>query len=188
MPINLLYTHIHTYTRFIVQKFRVDNRVILVAACLVGIVGTIIMMDWQAIGSKLDPCLEHNLTSELIQASAITNDNTADCALANSTVDCLLDREMLSQSQTDCLTNSTSSHCLCEVFGDITGNRCFWNQKGRITGNYCTSCRGVCLNEDLSLNFAQIIIGTVLLSFSYAPGRILVITILSDMVGNRPQV
>lgn len=171
-----------SFCRLILQRFRVDNRLILITACMIGIVGTLMMIDWQSMTNKPDPCLEHNIT---LDTTVIKNLN---CTSTDSALDCLLDHEALSRSEADCLTGTSSDECSCEVFGSVTGNRCFWNPRSRITGVYCTSCKDVCLNMDLSLDFIQIIVGTVLLSFSYAPGRILVVTILSDMAGNRPQV
>ncbi len=44
------------------QKFRVDNRLILLLFFMCSTIGVLILVDWQSLGG--DPCVAFNLTSE----------------------------------------------------------------------------------------------------------------------------
>ncbi len=75
----------------------------------------------------------------------------------------------------------------CEQFSNDTNN-CFWNPISRITGDHCDRCRSVCLSENHSLNFIQLFIGIVMVSFCVIPGRVLSTTIASDKAGGNSHV
>ena len=61
-----------SFYRYILQKFKFDNRNILIGSLIIGIIGTLIMTDWQSIGG--DPCNQFN-DDEIIN---ITDYNTTE--------------------------------------------------------------------------------------------------------------
>ena len=83
--------------------------------------------------------------------------------------------------------NTTELSYYCEQFSNDTNN-CFWNPISRINGDYCDRCRPVCLSDNHSLNFIQLLIGIIFISSSMAPGRLLVTTIASDAADSNAQV
>ena len=125
------------------------------------------MADWQAI--RGDPCYQFSL---------LENSTSARDEMSTAHLNDCLDYEYRNESD----------GCFCEALGRSHGYDCFWNPVSRLTGEYCERCHQVCLSQSHTLNFVQLIIGVILLSYSYAPGRLLVASIASDIAKNKPQV
>ncbi len=88
--------------------------------------------------------------------------------------------------QCTAITDNDSSQCFCE--GSRDDYNCFWNPSSRINGKYCERCRPVCLSEDHTLYFAQLIIGVLFLAPAYPMGRMSLTILASDGLGEASQV
>ena len=155
--------------RFILQRRGVDNRFIFLGGLILGLIGSVLMADWQAIGG--DPCDEFSgHCSEIINGQNETQFNVT-----------------LEENSTD----STLMLSPCEVCKMHSGDpyQCYFNPDSRITKEYCDDCRPFCRSELHTLNFAQFLIGVCLFSFSFPLVRITMTMIMfSDALGSASQI
>ena len=112
-----------------------SNRIIIVLALSMCLVGCVLISDWQAIGGST--CFNHR-TDANESYYTCTNSNTTD----NSTVSQILEEMCKAQCP--------------------SGHHCFWNPHSRITGDYCNTCVENCLSYETSLNFYQFNVGVFL--------------------------
>ena len=126
-----------------------------------GLIACVLMADWQAIGG--DPCDEFSGHCD-IQHSNIT-------IVKNS-------------------TDNASMLAPCELCMMHSGDpyQCFFNPDSRIAHERCNDCRPFCRSELHSLNFAQLLIGAFLFSFSFPLVRITMTIMFSDALGSASQV
>ena len=140
-----------------------DNRFIFLGGIILGVIASLIMADWQALGG--DPCDKFSGHCETQNAS------TFDAAFPinddNSTI--------LSPCEV-CKIHSSDPY------------RCFFNPDSRITQKYCDDCRQFCRSELHSLNFIQFLVGVCLFSFSFPLVRITMTIMFSDALGSASQV
>ena len=114
---------------------RIDNRVVLIVTIFLGIIGTTLSSDWQAIGQ--DPCYEKFLA------------NFSTVGEPQNTMVC---RDL----STDRLAD------LCEA-GSSNEHNCIWSCVSKVTGNSCQYCPPLCRSDEKSISFVQFSIGMVLI-------------------------
>ena len=132
-------------------------------------------------------------SSTLDSVCELINQTSEASAVCASSQTCLAAAEENNVNLTSCIsldsTNSSNqTRCVCQAFSSVPGYSCFWNQVSRITGEYCERCPPTCLSEMYSLNFIQVIIGLLLFTPGFPFGRLTITLILSDIVGQAPQV
>ena len=145
---------------------KVDNRNRLGLCLLCGLVGSVLVADWQSIGQ--DPCMSLNATDSTVCDSALSSGMDEICS--NGTNNSSLYQHLVES----CEALSSSSH------------QCFWNPMSRITGIFCNTCFRVCLSREKSINFYQFSLGILLLALS-AP-RVFVSAITSEITSVDSQV
>ena len=154
--------------RLAVKIFKVDNRKVLGVALMLGLVGSVLMGDWQAIGR--DPCsLDVNTSTNSTNCSGLMLPPTDEL---NSTSNSSLYVQLIKSYE----ALSSSSH------------QCFWNPKSRITGEFCNTCLRTCLSKQTTINFYQFTVGILLISFATPLGFVLLSAISSDIASVDSQV
>ena len=162
-----------------------NTRIIAIIGITTGIIGAIILADWQSI--SYDPCTEFSL---------FHHPELADDYLAKSNVTIF---------PTD--TNNDSSEMIVhvqelQVFREsvynvarneceearISNHRCHWIPDSIISKELCTDCQPICRSVDRTLNFIQFLIGEALFGFSQPVCRVAFTAILSDQVRKDFQV
>ena len=137
------------------------NRFIFLGGLILGVVASLLMADWQALGG--DPCDKFSGHCESYNAS------TFDVTFP---------------------IDDNTSLSPCEVCKMHSGDpyHCFFNPDSRITEKYCDDCRPFCRSELHSLNFIQFLVGVCLFSFSFPLVRITMTIMFSDALGSASQV
>ena len=159
-----------------------DNRKILCVGITLGIIGSLLYGDWQAIPS--DPCLSTYNTNYTHSPDITTNGHLLsedEGGYNNSTFDELCSHENENSSILQELVES------CEGLSqrDVS---CFWNRQSRVTGTYCYSCLGVCLSQQRSHNIYQLSLGAVLVCLSASFLFVYSSAIVSDITSIKSQV
>ena len=80
-----------------------------------------------------------------------------------------------------------NASCVCEALSGPPYH-CFWNPNSRLTGEYCPRCNPLCRSVDYSLTFEQFLVGLMFLVLSFPMGRTTLTLVVSDGLGNAPQV
>ena len=145
-----------------------NNRILLIVSLIVGLVGTMLATDWQAIGQ--DSC--H------LQFVKGTNGSVPDLADASDFNFQEIDPPMSNFSDLAdiCIAGSSESH------------ECYWNPQSRITGTLCSLCRPVCRTESMSVNFVQFSLGISLITVSSLLIWMTVLAIATDCTAKDAQV
>ena len=183
------------------KVIKVDNRVLLAAAFIMGLTGSSLVGDWQAIGH--DPCfsasgIQHLNTS--INSSELTDTDYDQSGMfsATSLLSSGLDTTYysgdsflspVSQSEGVNIT-SNSSHLFserCEALSS-SSHQCFWNPHSRITGEYCNTCHASCHSEQKSSNFYQFSAGVLLVTLASSFGFVFISAIASAYTAVECQV
>ena len=157
---------------------KLDNRLLLVLAFFMGLTGSILIGDWQAIGH--DPCsstsaIQHLTTST--NSSELADTDYGQPGLyptaseLHSGLNTYYSGDSLfsppSQSEGVNIT-SNFSHVFserCEALSS-SNHQCFWNPHSRITGEYCNTCHASCHSEQKSSNFYQFSAGVLLVTLA----------------------
>ena len=156
-----------------------DNRNLLGLCLLFALVGSLLVGDWQSIGS--DPCSSAalNTTSELY-------DFENDVSSFSSGVE----SPSLFSGFSSGMRENTSQYGFyerCQALSS-SSHQCFWNPQSRITGEFCNTCLCVCLSEQTTINFYQFTLGILLISFATPLAFVLVSAIASDIAPVTSQV
>ena len=173
--------------RLATKLVKVNDRLLLGVTFILGLVGVILIGDWQGIGH--DPCSSANIIGPF---NTSTNDSgledndysqsgmfSAESAL-NSGGDSIyplpLSDEISSSSNSSLHSWWVES---CEALSS-SSHQCFWNPKSRITGEFCNTCHTACYSEQKSLNFYQFSAGVLLVCLASAMGFIFISAITSS--------
>jgi hypothetical protein len=170
---------------YLLQLCHIDNRIILIFTCIIGIIGCAIIGDWQSIQG--DPCHQITPCDVNNNSSLDGTDGLLDC-IENFQCSSEDDRPECNLNFTLMTTNCTNNEeCMCELYGSLSNNDCFWNPKSRITGEYCDRCRPACLSKRHSLCLPQLIIGISLIAIFIIMHRNVLIAIISDLTAHTDQ-
>ena len=149
---------------------------------MLSLAGSVLMGDWQAIGR--DPC---SLDGNPPLNTSTNSTNSSD--LIGIDVDSVLSSGLMFPP-TDEL-NSTSNSSLyverCEALSS-SSHQCFWNPKSQVTGEFCNTCLPTCLSEQTTINFYQLTVGILLISFASPLGLVLISAMSSDIASVDSQV
>ena len=164
---------------------KVDNRKILGVALLFGLVGSVLVGDWQAIAG--DPC---SPASDIPPLNTSTNTtNSSETIGFNMNMD-----QVLNSGLTIDELNSTSNLSLyrqlvedCEALSS-SSHQCFWNPESHITGEFCNTCLPTCLSKQTTIDFSRYTIGILLISFAIPLGYMLTFAVASDIASVDSQV
>ena len=189
------------------KALKVDNRIMLGVALIMGLLGSLLVGDWQAIIHQ-DPCLSaHNVTDTTdflantteLDCDWIVSGSSSGSELNTSTnsselmMGVSVDSVLSSGLVTDEL-NSTSNSSLyeqlvesCEALSS-SSHQCFWNPKSRITGEFCNTCLPTCLSKQTTINFYQFSAGMLLISLATPLEYVVVSAITSDVTATDSQV
>ena len=153
--------------RFFLKMMKLDNRMVLILALLLGAVGSVIASDWQAIARET--ACDH--------ATPYMND-TSPVVAANNYYQ--FSGSGVSENQSlleiNCVEASNAHH------------ECYWNKRSIVTGKFCSECLPICRSVTNSLNFVQFCIGISILAL-LAPLTITVLVIVaSDITTAKSQV
>ena len=184
---------------------KVDNRQLLGLAFIMGLIGSVFMGDWQAIGH--DPCsltnangIQHLNTS--MNSSELTDTDYDQSRIStpsmasglNSGFDTVYssgDSFMLPLALSDATNDTANSNQTlverCEALSN-SSHQCFWNPKSRITGEFCNTCHASCHSEQKSSNFYQFSAGVLLVSLASSLGFVFVSAITSGYTPVESQV
>ena len=161
-----------------------NNRKVLGVALLFGLVGSVLVGDWQAIAG--DPCS----ASDIPPFNTSTNTtNSSEMIGVNMNMDQVLN----SRLTTDEL-NSTSNLSLyrqlvedCDALSS-SSHQCYWNPESHITGEFCNTCLPTCLSKQTTIDFSQYTVGILLISFAIPLGYVLTFAVASDIASVDSQV
>ena len=171
-----------------------DNRLFLIIAVLLGLLGSVLVGDWQGIGH--DPCSSANIIGTFnTSTNGRLEDNdysqsgmfSAESAL-NSGGDSIYPLPL-----SDEISSSTNSSLRnwwvesCEALSS-SSHQCFWNPKSRITGEFCNTCHTACYSEQKSLNFYQFSLGMSLIAVCAAIGFVFISVVISGYGTLKQQV
>ena len=175
----LIFLSLHSLA---IKIFKVDNRKVLGVALMLGLVGSILMGDWQTIGR--DSCSpDGNL-----QLNTSTN-STSSSDLIGIDVDSVLSSGLMTD-ELNFTSNSSIYEQLverCEALS-TSSHQCFWNPESHITGEFCNTCLPTCLSKQTTINFPQYTIGILLISFATPLGYVLIFAVASDIAPVDSQV
>ena len=179
--------------RLAMKLIRVNDRLLLGVTFILGIVGVILIGDWQGIGR--DPCSSANIINHFIpsnNSSGVEENGHSQSGMFSD--DSVLNREgdsstspedyFLSPAALPDEMNSSNSSLLsqwvesCEALSN-SSHQCFWNPKSRITGEFCNTCDAVCYSEQKSFNFIQFSAGVMLICLASSLGFVFISSISS---------
>ena len=175
----LIFLSLHSLA---IKIFKVDNRKVLGVALMLGLVGSVLMGDWQTIGR--DSCspdgnLQLNTSTNSTNSSdmiGIDVDSVRSSGLMTDELNSTSNSSIYEQLVESCEALSTSSH------------QCFWNPESDITGEFCNTCLPTCLSKQTTINFPQYTIGILLISFATPIGYVLIFAVASDIAPVDSQV
>ena len=163
-----------------------DNRLFLIFAVLLGLLGSVLVGDWQGIGH--DPCSSANIIGPFntsTNGSRLEDNDHSQSGMfsADSTLSSGGDSIYLLPLSDEISSSSNSSLDnwwveSCEALSS-SSHQCFWNPKSRITGEFCNTCHTACYSEQKSLNFYQFSLGMSLISVSAILGYLFVTIVIS---------
>ena len=179
--------------RPILKRARLDNRIGLGLSLLLGLLGILLVGDWQGIGDNpcalvtaAEPTTNSNVNiSTVNHSSLLPHDYVGSGSGSGSGLGLQILPDELHNTELDTSgedpgtfevhpevrenivfsTNESDNKKLCES-QSTSKHKCFWNPKSRVTGEHCTTCRPVCLSTQKSINFVQFSIGIMLASSS----------------------
>ena len=175
---------------------KMDNRLLLGLAFIMGLIGCVLMGDWQAIGHE--PCSLTNANAIQHLNTSINSSDSADTNYGPSGVSSASRASGLSSgldtmyysgdsfipplAPSDEINDTTNSSQRlverCEALSS-SSHQCFWNPNSRITGEYCNTCHASCHSEQKSSNFYQFSAGVLLVSLASALGFVFISAIAS---------
>ena len=188
--------------RILLKLLRVDNRIFLILALTLGVVGGVLMGDWQAIGH--DPCssasgvhpLNTSTNTSVLEdsdtdlsgmlSSGIFSSSSGLGSGENESEDPLLPLSDMDNSTLDSVLHQLLAE-RCEALSS-SSHHCFWNPNSRITGEHCNTCHFACLSEQKSLNFYQFSIGAALVALCAPLGFVFVAVVTSGITSVEHQV
>ena len=184
---------------------KMDNRLLLALAFIMGLIGCVLMGDWQAIGH--DPCslTNDNATQQFntsINSSELTDTDYGWSGISSTSMalgrnsrfdtihysgDSFVPYPALSDE-----INVTSNFNLtllerCEAQSS-SSHQCFWNPNSRITGEHCNTCHASCHSQQKSSNFYQFSAGVLLLALASSLGFMFISAITSGYTPVESQV
>ena len=151
-----------TMYRVSLKIVKVNNRILLIVSLIVGLVGTMLATDWQAIGQ--DYC---HLQFTHAQTPIGSFSNIPSYSFVNGTNGSAPDLAEASdfnfQEIDPPMTNFSDLADIC-IAGSSESHECYWNPQSRITGQFCSLCRTICRSESMSVNFVQFSLGMSLIT------------------------
>ena len=177
-------------------------------ALIMGLFGSLLVGDWQAI-IRQDPCLSaHNVTdttgflantTELENYDWIVSGSSSGSELNTSTnsselmmgidVDSLFSSGLMTDELNFTSNSSVYEQLIksCEALS-TSSHQCFWNPKSRVTGQFCNTCLPTCLSKQTAINFYQFSAGILLIALATPLEYVVVSAITSDMTATDSQV
>jgi len=181
---------------------KIDNRLLLALAFIMGLIGCVLMGDWQAIGH--DPCSSTNANATQqfntsINSSELTDTDYGWSGISmasglNSGFDTMYysgDSFVPYPAQSDEINvTSNFSQTLVERCEALSSSsyQCFWNPNSRITGEFCNTCHASCHSQQKSSNFYQFSAGVLLLALAGSLGFVFISAIASGYTPVESQV
>ena len=164
------------------KALKVDNRIMLGVALIMGLLGSLLVGDWQAI-IRQDPCLSAHNTTGFLELNTSTNSSELMMGVDVDSSGLMTD-ELNSTSNSSLYEQLTKS---CEALSS-SSHQCFWNPKSRITGEFCNTCLPTCLSKQTTINFYQFSAGMLLISLATPLEYVVVSAITSDVTATDSQV
>ena len=187
------------------KVIKMDNRLLLALAFIMGFIGCVLMGDWQAIGH--DPCSSTNASviqqfNTSMNSSELTDgdygwsgiSSTSMASGLNSGFDTMYysgDSFVPYPELSDEINvTSNSNQTLlerCEAQSS-SSHQCFWNPNSRITGEFCNTCHASCHSQQKSSNLYQFSAGVLLLALAASLGFVFISAIASGYTPVESQV
>ena len=200
--------------RLLMQRLKLNSRIITILGVLFSMIGLILMADWQSIPP--DPCtdfslyhhpeiannLSHSLRPCLTSPSGCqwpTNDGTVQNVSAAednmAVIESILeyveipDSSVRNQGPGPVLHVSVYNVAMnvCESLRE-SKHHCHWIPRSIVTGTLCADCPSICRGTDHILNFIQFTIGAFIFRITIPISRIAIMIVISDVISKDYQV
>ena len=196
--------------RLLLQRLRLNSRIIAILGTFCTVVGMVLMADWQSIPS--DPCTNFSLYYHPELPNTLSNISMNPCSFAPSNcqwppngssvynVSAKRDKDIVIESflqipesiahtqEVHPVLNVTAYNVAMNVCESLRESQyhCHWIPKS--TGILCQACPAICRGIDHTLNFIQFTIGAFIFGGTISLVRISVIIVISDIVSKDCQV
>ena len=206
----LMATFFSLLRRLLLQRLKLDNRIIAILGIFCTVTGMVLMADWQSIPP--DPCTNFSLYYHPELPNSLSNISLNPCSIASSdcqwpsnggsvyNVSAKRDKDIVIESflqmpesiahtqEVHPVLNSTAYNMAMNVCESLRESQyhCHWIPKS--TGTLCQACPAICRGIDRTLNFIQFTIGAFIFGGTISLVRISTVIVISDVVSKDYQV
>lgn len=148
------------------ENAKINTRFLTIATLLMSMFGSLLMADWQSIGS--DPCLQYSIFHNPSIDNSINIDKyyNSSIGIPNHTV--TVEPEILGARE-QCLHSS---------------DNCYWNQYSPLTKIECVGCPPICRGVYKSLNFLLFSVGVAISAFVIPITEVVWTVLIADNLGD----
>ena len=143
------------------ENARINNRLLTIITLLTSMFGSLLMADWQSIGS--DPCLQYSTFRN--PSNVIGNSTTG---IPDHIVTIAVEPEILGARE-QCLHSP---------------DNCYWNQYSPLTKVECLGCPPICRGVHKSLNFFLFSVGVAISAFVIPIAEVVWTVLITDNLGD----
>lgn len=137
------------------ENAKINNRLLTIITLLISMIGCLLMVDWQSIGS--DPCLQYSLFHSPSIDNSIIPEHTVP-----------VEPEIYGARE-QCLHSPDD---------------CYWNQLSPLTKIECPGCPPICRGVYKSLNFFLFSIGVAISAFVIPITEVVWTVLITDNLGD----
>ena len=208
---SLLFCVFYSDHRPLLQRLRLNSRIITILGIFCTVVGMVLMADWQSIPP--DPCTNFSLYYHPELPNSLSNISLNPCSIAPSdcqwlsngggsvhNVSAKRDKDIVIESfpqmpesiahtqEVHPVLNITAYNMAMNVCESLRESQyhCHWIPKS--TGTLCEACPAICRGIDHTLNFIQFTIGAFIFRGTLSLVKISIVIVISDVVSKDYQV
>ena len=196
--------------RLLLQRLRLNSRIIAIVGIFCSVTGMVLMADWQSI--PLDPCTNFSLYYHPELPNTPSNISLNPCSFTPSGCQWLqngtfvhnvsavenkitviesflqMPESIVQTQEVHPVLNVTAYNMAMNVCESLRESQyhCHWIPKS--TGTLCEACPAICRGIDHTLNFIQFTIGAFIYRSTISLGRISIMIVISDVISKDYQV
>ena len=208
---SLLFCVFYSGHRPLLQRLRLNSRIITILGIFCTVVGMVLMADWQSIPP--DPCTNFSLYYHPELPNTLSNISMNPCSIAPSDCQWLpnggsvhyvsalenkittviesfpqMPESIAHTQELHPVLNVTAYNIAMNVCESLRESQyhCHWIPKS--TGTLCQACPAICRGIDHTLNFIQYTIGAFIFQSTMSVARVSIMIVISDVVSKDYQV